>query len=113
VRAYLICLDELTVLEEIFSKKLDFFKQLRKDCAEFQELQGSDVQGNPLGNEKGETPSDRIAFAEHMIEESSAQCKQLIADLRESLNTVKSPPPFLLLLLSNPYVLETALSDNL
>ncbi|KAB5566742.1 hypothetical protein GE09DRAFT_745718 [Coniochaeta sp. 2T2.1] len=88
VRAYLICLDELTVLEGIFSKKLDFFKRLRKDCDTFPQLQGSDVLGNPPDNKQGETPADRIAFAEHMMEESSAQCKRLAADLRESLNTL-------------------------
>jgi hypothetical protein len=92
VRAYLICLDELTVLHGIFSKKLDFFKRLRKDCDLSPELQDRDVPGNPPHNDEGETPSDRIAFAEHMMEESSAQCKRLGADLRESLNTVRFSP---------------------
>lgn len=93
MRAYLICLDELTVLDGIFSKKLDFFRRLRKDCDVFPELQGPGVPGNPPDNAEGETPSDRIAFAEHMMEESSAQCKRLGADLRESLNTVRAPLP--------------------
>lgn len=92
VRAYLVCLDELIVLGEIFSKKLDFFRRLRKDCDNFPELQSSEA-GNPPDNENGETPLDRIAFAEHMMEESSAHCKRLGADLRESLNSVKRKTP--------------------
>jgi hypothetical protein len=87
VRAYLVCIDELTVLGEIFSKKLDFFQRLRKDCDSF-ELQDNGAH-NPPDNQDRETPSDRISFAEHMMEESSTQCKRLNADLRESLNTVK------------------------
>lgn len=89
VRAYLICLDKLTVLHGIFSKKLDFFKRLSRDCDDFPELQGIDIPGNPPENAQGETPSDRIAFAEHMMEDTSAQCRRLGADLRESLNTVR------------------------
>jgi hypothetical protein len=89
VRAYLVCIDELNVLGEIFSKKLDFFQRLRQDFKDF-EAQDSDTQ-HPPDNPDGETPFDRIAFVEHMMEESSTQCKRLNADLRESLNTVRHP----------------------
>lgn len=92
VRAYLTCLDELTVLEEIFSRKLDFFQRLRKDCDVFPELQSNEV-ANPPDNENGETPLARVAFAEHMMEGYSAHCKRLGADLRESLYSVKKNPP--------------------
>ncbi|RKU47951.1 hypothetical protein DL546_001810 [Coniochaeta pulveracea] len=88
VRAYLICLDELTVLEGIFTKKLDFLRRLRQDCDVFPELQDSNMPDNPPDNEAGEKPLERIAFAEHMMEASSSQCRQLGADLRESLNTL-------------------------
>ena len=87
VRAYLVCLDELTVLRDIFSKKLNFFQRLREDCDNFPE---------PQDNLASEIPHDvnkeRIEFAEHMMEESSSQCKQLGADLRESLNSVYGYP---------------------
>jgi len=89
VRAYLVCLDELTVLDEIFAKKLDFFRRLRKDCDSMPELQSSQTSDS-AGSEDGEKPLDRIAFAEHMMEESGAQCKRLGADLRESLNSVST-----------------------
>jgi hypothetical protein len=90
VRAYLVCLDELTVLGEIFEKKLDFFQRLRKDCSIIPELQDH-IESNPLDNADGETPSERIAMAEHMMEDSSVRCKQLTADLQVSLNSVSSP----------------------
>lgn len=89
MRAYLVCIDELTVLGEIFSKKLDFFQRLRQDCENF-EAQDSGAE-HPPDNPDGETPFDRIAFVEHMMEESSTQCKRLNTDLRESLNTVRNP----------------------
>ena len=90
MRAYLVCIDELTVLGEIFSKKLDFFQRLRQDCENF-EAQDSSAE-HPPDNPDGETPFDRIAFVEQILEESSTQCKRLNTDLRESLNTVKKPP---------------------
>jgi hypothetical protein len=99
VRAYLVCIDELAVLGEIFSKKLEFFQRLRKDYESF-ELQDN-AANNPPDCQDGETPSERIAFAEHMMEESSTQCKRLNADLRASLNTVnqhESPSLFTKLL---------------
>ncbi|KAJ9604419.1 hypothetical protein H2200_011255 [Cladophialophora chaetospira] len=87
VRAYLLCVDELTVLGGIFSKKLDFFRRLRKDCEVLSELRnGETVDLSEF--DSGETASDRVAFAEHMMEECSARCKRLGADLRESLNTL-------------------------
>jgi hypothetical protein len=89
VRAYLVCIDELTVLGEIFTKKLDFFQRLRQDCDNF-EAQDSGAE-HPPDNPDGESSFDRIAFVEHMMEESSTQCKRLNADLRESLNTVGKP----------------------
>lgn len=70
VRSYLICLAELNVLREIFSKKLDFFQRLRKDCDNLPELQGADVEGNPPDNPEGAAPLDRIAFVEHQMKES-------------------------------------------
>ena len=86
MRAYLVGIDELTALGDIFSKKLDFFKRLRIDCDAFEALDNS--ADTPPDNPEGETTSDRIAFAEHMMEESATQCKRLNADLRESLNSV-------------------------
>ncbi|KAG6359164.1 hypothetical protein INS49_012684 [Diaporthe citri] len=47
------------------------------------------VVGDPPHNENGETPADRIAFAQNRMEESLDQCKRLNADLRESLNSVR------------------------
>jgi hypothetical protein len=87
VRAYLVCLDELNVLREIFAKKLDFVQRLRKDCENMPQLQG-DVPGNPPDNAAGETALDRIAFVEHQMKESREQCERLAADLKESLNSV-------------------------
>ncbi|KAH5379501.1 hypothetical protein HBI49_018820 [Parastagonospora nodorum] len=86
VRAYLVCIDELTVLGEIFSKKLDFFRRLQKDCDHFEELDND--AGLPPDNDNGETTSERIGFAEHIMEESTATCKRLTADLRDSLNSL-------------------------
>lgn len=91
VRAYLVCIDELTVLEEIFSKKLDLFQRLRKDVDNF-ELQDTNAGCLP-DNAQAETPWDRIAFAEHAMQESATQCKRLKADLRESLNSVSPHSP--------------------
>ncbi|RYP19187.1 hypothetical protein DL765_003502 [Monosporascus sp. GIB2] len=86
--AYLVCIDELTVLEEIFTKKLDFFQRLKEDC---KSLEDQDVEaGKPPENKDGESPFDRIAFAEHMMEESIAQLKRLNTDLRDSLNSNKA-----------------------
>ncbi|GAB1313473.1 hypothetical protein MFIFM68171_03683 [Madurella fahalii] len=85
VRAYLVCLDELTVLQEIFSKKLDFLNRLRQDCEDLVE-----ESQDPRESEgrQVETLASRIAFAEYIMSQSSTQCGQLIADLRESLNTL-------------------------
>ncbi|KAL1837287.1 hypothetical protein VTJ49DRAFT_4053 [Mycothermus thermophilus] len=90
VRAYLVCLDELNVLKEIFAKKLDFFQRLRKDCERMPELQSAEAggQANPPDNPQGEAPLDRISFVEHQMKESMEQCDQLGADLRESLNSL-------------------------
>ena len=85
-RAYLVCIDELTVLEEIFTKKLDFFQRPRKDVETF-ELQEPDIN-KPPNRKDGETHWDRIAFAEHAMAESATQCKRLSADLRESMGSV-------------------------
>jgi len=84
VRAYLVCIDELTVLGEIFSKKLDFFKRLQSDC----DLLEQQDKGAIIDNPDGETETERIAFAQHMMEESRTTCTRLTADLRESLNSV-------------------------
>tara|TARA_R110002003_G_scaffold589_12_gene20657 strand:+ start:17387 stop:17584 length:198 start_codon:yes stop_codon:yes gene_type:complete len=65
VRTYLVCIDELTVLGEIFSKKLDFFERLQKDCDRFEE-QDKSRKKHP-DNDNGETFSERIAFASHMM----------------------------------------------
>ncbi|KAI0023918.1 hypothetical protein F4780DRAFT_684919 [Xylariomycetidae sp. FL0641] len=86
VRAYLVCIDELTVLEEIVSKKQDFFTRLREDCLAL-EAQDAEAGILPDSNE-GETALSRIAFAEHAMEECSTQCKRLNADLRESLHSL-------------------------
>jgi hypothetical protein len=95
VRAYLVCIDELNILGEIFTKKLDFFRRLKQDCDSL------DAQDNAVDdhshNEDGETPAERIAFAQNMMEESRDQCKRLNADLRESLNSVSTPSCRLLL----------------
>jgi hypothetical protein len=82
-------MDELKVLEEIFTKKLDFFHRLRMDWESFEQIDSS--AGNSPNNQEQETPFERIAFAEHMMEESSKQCQRLNADLRESLNSVRNP----------------------
>lgn len=86
VRAYLVCIDELTVLEEIFTKKLDFFRRLRVDIDAYEQQDAA----TPAANADGETPQNRVAFAEHITAESAAHCKRLTADLRQSLNTVSS-----------------------
>ncbi|KXT17013.1 hypothetical protein AC579_7416 [Pseudocercospora musae] len=90
VRAYLLCIDELTVLEAIFSKKLDFFRRLRQDVDSFEEQ--DHAENKPPDHKDGESPWDRIAFAEHAMEESATQCKRLHADLRESLNSASHTP---------------------
>lgn len=82
MRAYLVCIDELNILGEIFSKKLDFFRRLQQDCDFLNR------QDDPPHNKDGETFSERIAFAQNMMEESRDQCKRLNDDLRESLNSV-------------------------
>ena len=41
-----------------------------------------------IDNPDGETETERIAFAQHMMEESRITCMRLTADLRESLNSV-------------------------
>jgi hypothetical protein len=53
------------------------------------QLQG-DVPGNPPDNAAGETAMDRIAFVEHQMKESKEQCELLAADLKESLDSVRS-----------------------
>ncbi|RYO92298.1 hypothetical protein DL762_001747 [Monosporascus cannonballus] len=84
VRAYLVCIDELTVLEEVFTKKLDFFQRLKEDR---NSLEDQDIEaGKPPENKDGELPFDRIPFAERMMEESITQLKRLNTDLRDSLN---------------------------
>ncbi|KAE8864905.1 hypothetical protein PTNB73_05793 [Pyrenophora teres f. teres] len=87
VRAYLVCIDELTVLGEIFSKKLDFFKRLQLDC-DYLEQQDKAAGVQTVDNSEGETETERIAFAQHMMEESRITCTRLTADLRESLNSL-------------------------
>lgn len=89
VRAYLVAIDELAVLGEIFTKKLDFFQRLRKDC-ESLERQDTDTD-IPPDNTEGEASTDRIAFVEHIMENCSMQCNRLNTDLRESLNSVSVP----------------------
>lgn len=86
MRAYLVCIDELNILGEIFSKKLDFFRRLQQDC-DFLDRK-DDGAVDPPHNKDGETFSERIAFAQNMMEESRDQCKRLNDDLRESLNSV-------------------------
>lgn len=81
VRAYLICIDEITVLEEIFYNKVDFFE--REDTESGKPPHDKDLGG----------PRERVVLAEHAMEESEAQCKRLEADLRESMNSVTAVKP--------------------
>jgi hypothetical protein len=69
VRTCLVCIDEVTVLGEIFSKKLAFFERLQKDCDQFEE-QDKSSKKHP-DDDNGETCSERIAFARHTMEESN------------------------------------------
>lgn len=89
MRAWLVCIDELTVLAEIFSKKSEIFRRPKQDCETF-EQEYNDAK-KPLDNLNGEIPIERIAFAERMMEESTKQCKRLNADLQESMNSVEYP----------------------
>ncbi|KAI3317618.1 hypothetical protein HD806DRAFT_514603 [Xylariaceae sp. AK1471] len=86
VRSYLQCIDDLTVLEKLFAKKLDFFQRLKIDCQNFESQDNN--RGSPPDNAEGETALDRASFAEHMMEDFSTQCKRLNADLRESLHSL-------------------------
>jgi hypothetical protein len=106
VRAYLVCIDELTVLGEIFSKKLDFFRRLQQDC---DHLERCDRDASVYAdNFDGETTTERIAFAEYMMEDSMLTCKRLTADLRESLNSVSQYHIYFLYLIP----LEARLKKN-
>ncbi|KAI1561100.1 CorA, Mg2+ and Co2+ transporter [Pyrenophora tritici-repentis] len=87
VRAYLVCIDELTVLGKIFSKKLDFSKRLQLDC-DFLEQQDKAAGVQTVDNPEGETETERIAFAQHMMEDLRITCTRLTVDLRESLNSL-------------------------
>jgi predicted nucleic acid-binding Zn ribbon protein len=51
------------------------------------ELQNTTAD-NPADNEEGESALERVAFAKNMMEESATRCKELGADLRESLQSV-------------------------
>ena len=88
MRDYLLCIDELTVLEELFAKKLDFYQRLRIDCDNLLRHDGSDH--DPPEYCGGEVLSNRIAFTESVIGEARVRCKGLSANLKESLNTVKT-----------------------
>lgn len=86
VRAYLQCIDELTHLEGLYRKKMVFFQRLRKDVESF-ETQNSTAGIEPECT-SGETSIERVAFAEELVATSAEHCKDLIADLRQALNSV-------------------------
>lgn len=55
-------------------------------------LQGAGFADNPPDNPEGESALDRVAFVEQEIRNAKKVYKELIADLKESLNTVRKAP---------------------
>lgn len=87
VRAYLRCIDELTHLMGLLGKKVAFFQNLHKDVERFESQDSS--AGLEPDCKQGETSVDRVIFAEHLMATSAEHCKDLVADLRHALNSVR------------------------
>ena len=86
VKEYLICIDELAGLKQLFLKKLSFFENLAKDVEEQEE---EDQRDNVLThNEKGESAKLRVLRAIEHLRRDADDAERLLADLLQALNAV-------------------------
>lgn len=88
VRSFLACIDELTIISMIYSKKQDLLERLIEDCRNFEHA--DEKAGKHPHNPTGESSEERVKFALHIVKEVHDHAKRLIVDLTESLNTVSS-----------------------
>lgn len=81
---YLACIDELAILQQVFHEKIDFFKRL---CEDYERFENEDNAVLPH-NADGEKPAERIQAVIAELEESLTRAGELVADLRDAMNTV-------------------------
>jgi hypothetical protein len=83
VRDYITCVDELTLIVDLYAKKLDFLSRLRKDCElfEFQEKEAPN-------NDRGKPTLVRIDWAIGVIEEAFVLLDSMLKDLKISMSAV-------------------------
>ena len=87
VHEYLMCADELKMLNLLFSKRMAFFKGLEKDVM----IQNSEDSHGPLStdNEGCETALERIQWAINNLERDVKNTELLLADLLQAMNSVR------------------------
>ena len=86
VKDYLICIDELATLKQLYLKKLSLFENLARDVEEQEE---EDLRHNvPAHNEKGESAKLRVQRAVELLRRDADDAERLLADLLQALNAV-------------------------
>ena len=86
VQDYITCVDELTLIVDLYVKKLDFLSRLRKDCELF-EFQDNHAPNNA----RGKPATVRIDWAIGVVEEAYVYLDSMLKDLKSSMGAVGLP----------------------
>ncbi|KAI9771406.1 MAG: hypothetical protein M1839_002796 [Geoglossum umbratile] len=86
VREYLACIDELTAVCLILTKKIELFEGLKRDCRKFER---DDIMARKEPDDpEGVSAEARASWAIMMVKEQHDACKKLLADLQLSMNAL-------------------------
>ena len=86
VRDYLSCVDELTTVKLIYSKKYDLFKGMQQDVRKFEteDNRGKRMPDNPLG----ESAPERVKWALTMVKDQHDCYERLLIDTKQSMEAL-------------------------
>lgn len=86
VREYLNCVDELTAVRVLISKKVDLFQAMIQD---FKKFESDDLKARKLpDNPNGETAQDRLTFALTQVKAQHDCIERLLIDAKGSMNAL-------------------------
>jgi hypothetical protein len=87
-RRFLACSGELAAINLVLSKKVTFFKGLKRDCERFE---SEDEQlDRPVHNPLGQTMIARAQWALDIVEKEHQDCAFLLSELQQSMNAVSA-----------------------
>ena len=86
VRDYLSCIDELTTVRLILSRKVELFKIMQLDIKKF-EAEDTRSRKTPE-NPEGETAPERLVWAMNTVKAQHDCFERLLIDLKQSMDAV-------------------------